>query len=636
MSSFCLPLLETKKFLEALKDGSLNLKELSNIEDSSTRRKIFAEYVGKENAQSVNALFEERLLRKQWDTAMISFIEKTSGLSKEVKNDMLSRIQKMDKILSPKDEEKFLEDLAAKKLGVESVSKEEMTNIANLTLEMETKKRPVMDILGNLQLEGKTAKEINEIAMDKTSDFYSKRIEYGTTLENLKGYVGELKNRRNIKFKDKFDTFSSGKKAIGEELIKGAGTLKAILSTLDNSFFGRQGIKLLLNLRDPKIWAKSFMSSWGKIGKEWAGEDIMKAIRAEIHSRPNALNGNYDRLGMGAGLNVSTEDAFPENFIEKMGGVSKIYKGFETAYNGSALEMRADLADKFIDIAERQGINSKDKVEMEGIGNLIGGMTGRGNVKQGDTLNALFFSARFLRSNFDTLTSHLFDKKATAFTRKEAAKNLAGIVGSIAAILTIAKISGSKIETDPRGTNFGRIDIGGAKFDITGGQGALFVLASRLAGILYSQVSKEPAYTKNSSGELKQINKRDKNGNRAFGAQTGVDLVEDFIENRFSPALGLGVNLLSGELYGGKPITAKNLLKDKAIPLPVQEGMDLVKYFEDKDKVGLLLSFMLFPLGFSSSIPYQDKTKTTKTKTTTTTNQKLTPEQIKRLNSLVK
>lgn len=617
---FCLPLLETKKFLQAIKSGELDLVKLSEITDSAERRAVFEPYVGKENAQAVNALFEQKLLMKDWQQAMIGFIKKAGNMNPVIKRDLIAKIEKMEKVLSPTEEGMLFQDLAAKKLGLETISKGEMANIVDLSSKVSESKTPTQTIVDTLKNEGKTNDEINLIAQDVNSELFKARSEYGLALENLREYIGELKSKQMFSSEKLLKEPKQTLAYIKENPIQGAkdvlymtaSNLKSIIATLDNSFFGRQGIKMLLSIRNADIWAKNSLSSWNIIGKELMGQDTAKAIRAEVYSRPNALNGKYDALGSGSGLRVNQEEAFPGEALKKVPGIKRIFNAAENAYNLSALRMRADYADRLIQMAEDNGINTLDKLEMSGIGNLVGSMTGRGKIKflneSGQKYaNALLFSPKFLKSNFDTLTAHMFDTDATPFVKKEAAKNLASIVGSLAVVLAISKMINNKsVDQDPHSSRFGKIKIGATTFDLTGGMGGIATLASRL--LIPKKINGEwKLYTKDQyTDKIKPLNLTNKDGSKKYGATTGMDVFNNFWEGKVSPSAGIIRDIWNGQHFDGTPVTPGSIISKNVIPLPIQTSQDLLS---NPDAAPFLFAMIADGLGISTFTPTPKKKK---------------------------
>jgi hypothetical protein len=130
MAAFCLPPLFANKFIKALQDGTIDIEKMALME-SGDRRALLAGVVGAENAREVNAMFEKKLLLKNWQRGMISWIKGASGMTKPAQRDMVNRVLNMKDILSPADKKTFLTDYATKKLGVD-VTAEESNKIMEL------------------------------------------------------------------------------------------------------------------------------------------------------------------------------------------------------------------------------------------------------------------------------------------------------------------------------------------------------------------------------------------------------------------------------------------------------------------------------------------------------------------------
>lgn len=568
---WCLVKEKADKIKTMLKSGKINPDKLAKM--TSKERRAFFNSFGEENAKKINALFESKLLLKNQKRGMITWAKKISGISKDAKRDILSRINRLDKVLDVNEEKKFLEDLASQRLGVDVTQKEAKT-IYKLAQD----------------IEGKLAK-IPEDAPVKSKE----RIEYGMSKVVFEKYFNELKKGTPSLVKWMTDYLKNPSKII----IELAGATKSMLATLDNSFFGRQGLKVLFN--SPIIWSKAFVKSFADFSKALVKIDAMDMIKADAYSRPNAINGKYKMGKFDIGEIV--EEAFPSSIPEKIPLLGRVFKGSENAFMGAALRMRTDLADKYIKMAGNQGVDVASKKELEAIGRLVNSMTGRGNIGRldvfGKEINAMFFSIKFLKSNFDTLTMHLFDKGATKFTKKQAAKNLFKITAGIAGTLTLAELMfPGSVETDPRSVDFGKIKIGDTRFDITGGMGSLFVLANRLRPT--KREGEWGFWTKSSTtGENYKLN------SKKYGARTALDMVEDFFENKFSPLAGLGRDILKGEHFGGENIAAKTILRNLTFPLSVQSMQELLA---NKNSAPLLQSLILEGLGIGTQT-YSEKKK---------------------------
>ena len=570
--AWCLVKEKATEIRQMLKNGKINPGKLADM-TSAERRKFFNSF-GEDNAKRINALFEGKLLLKNQKAGMITWAKSISGISKPAKRDIISKINRLDEVLNPKTEAKFLEDLASQKLNVD-ITSEEAKTIYKLAQDIET-----------------SLKKIPENSPIKSKE----RLEYGTAKVMFEKYFNELK-KGNLSAKEWVKEYIKNPSKI---IFGVAGATKSMLATLDNSFFGRQGIKVLYS--NPKIWVKSFIKSFADFSKALFKIDAMDMIKADVYSRPNAINGKY-KVGK-FDIGEIVEEAFPSSLPEKIPILGRFFKGSETAFSGAALRMRADLADKYIKLANKQGLDTLNKEEMEGIGHLVNSMTGRGSIGRlgvfGKEINAAFFSIKFLKSNFDTLTMHLLDKKATKFVKKEAAKNLFKITAGIAGTLTLAELLfPDSVELDPRSVDFGKIKIGNTRFDVTGGMGSLFVLANRLRP---TKIDGEWGFwTKSStSGEYYKLN------SKKYGARTALDMLEDFFENKFSPLAGLGRDILKGEHFGGEDITPQSIIRNLTFPLSVQSMQELLA---DKDSAPLFISLIMEGLGFSTQTYSKKKKK---------------------------
>lgn len=566
--TWCLIKEYADKFRAALKDGTINPTKMAEM-SSAERREFLAEYVGEENAQNVNALFESKLLLKNQKAGMVTWAKRVVGITQARKNDILTRIERLQEVLDPAEGEQFLQDLASQRLKIE-VTQEEAKAIADMS-------KRVTETKSKANEEGVFPSE-------------QARLEYGAAKVALENYVNDLKlSAKKVTWKE-----APVRKAAETVFDTLPSISKSLLASMDNSFWGRQGIKVLLNTRTADLWTKNFVKSFGDIGKTLKGMDQMDAIKADIYSRPNAVNGKYKAGGYQ--LDVLSEEAYPSSLPEKIPAFGRLFKASEVAYNAAALRLRADLADRYIAKAEEQGINTYDKEQAKGIAHVVGSMTGRGSLgavtpQTARKLNVLFFSAKFLKANFDTLTAHQFDKKATPFAKKQAAKNLLNITLTLASIFTLAKlIDPESVDEDPRSTNFGKIKLFGHWVDITGGMAGLVTLAMRLVPTWHD--GKLSFWYKSASGNWHDLNSGD------YGRMNALDVFEGFFENKLSPAAGVMRDIWKGEDFNGEPLTVSGVTKGVTIPLPLQ---NINALRQDPNTSWLLGSIILDQLGFSTS-----------------------------------
>ena len=579
MKRVCLPKTERDDFINALKSKDITIEQLYKL-TSAERNAVIKKYVGEDFASLINARFERAMLSKQ-KSAMSNWIKTTVSAKDPIRRDMLKKVERIKEALTTGQESDFLSDLAEQKLGI-GVTQEEAEAIVAL-------KKNVDDL---------------KIKIDPNSPLRSEdRMAYGFAVDRFKTFVGDLKldaDKLTIRERAKPGNWF-------KDMVDLAGTAKSLIATLDNSFIGRQGIKVLLN-GDYKIWGDTVTTSFKLMGKELIAKSpkgmfsspddaVMSSLRADIYSRPNALNGKYAAAKNGYGLGQFHEEAFPTSFPAKIPLFGRLFKASETAFTGSAIKMRAELADAVIAAAEKNGIDMLDERQATAIGSLVMTLTGRGELQGlasiGDKLNVLMFAPRFLKSNFNTLTAHMFDKTMTPYARREAAKATLRIAGSIGSILTVADmLNPGSVEWDPRSTNFGKIRIGNHRYDITGGMAGLVTLASRVTPLgtfhngewgYWTKSGASGIYTKMSTGD--------------FGEQTALDTFENFFEGKLAPLPAALRDIWKGTKYSGDKPTFVNTITGLTVPISVQILQEELKKGNDD----ILFAMIAEGLGFSAT-----------------------------------
>jgi hypothetical protein len=563
--AWCLIKSEEQKFRKALVEKKINPFVIQSM-TSEERRSLFSEFVSEENAKNINSLYESKLLAKNQQKGFENWVKRSLGMTPEIKRDMVSKIERLNElgVLNPQELADFKEDMARTRLGLGITFKEAKT-------------------INTLAEERTLARE----KWNKDTGWSSKkdRIQYGIRQVMLENYVNDLKlQSQKINFKE------NPILATTEAVKSIPSVMKSLMASLDNSFFGRQGIKNLFgSIEQKKIWARTFAKSFKDIGMEIANKKIdglepMDLIRADVYSRDNSINGKYKAGNYRIG--VLNEEAFPTSLPERVPLLGRLFKASETAFTGGALRMRADLADLLIAKAEKAGVNTLNPEQARGIGNLVGSLTGRGSLGKGETiadeLNVLLFSARFFKSNIDTLTAHQFDKKATPFVKSEARKNLLTIVANLAGILTLAKlIDPEAVDEDPRSTNFGKVRIFGKWVDISGGMRGIITPAARL--IPTKRNGEWGLWQKSAGGDWTNLAKP------KYGQRDGLDLLLDsFFLNKLAPVAAILRDALRGEMFGGEPFDIKKSITNSITPLSIQKFNDV-----KDEKFGVITGVMI-------------------------------------------
>ncbi len=571
--------------MKAVKDGRLHPDKLKDAESSEKRRELLASVVGKDNAESINTLFERQLLLKNQQKAMISFIKEAGGLKPEIDRSMIARVEKMTEVLNPKSQTAFLEDLVAHKLG--------------LTVDMDTAAN--ISELARMAKEKRIAMEAGERRAQDSDKATPTELEYGRAAVAFDNYLTDLKKAAQK------ETFAEMLSSAGKDPVNAArrfvtgiaGTAKAIGSSMDNSFIGRQGIQLFFKgITGDKAswlaWKDTFFKSFKIIWDTFGGKPVMDELKAIMVSDPDYKI--MKKMGVAIG---TIEEMYPVSWPGKIPlGVGKAFEASENAYNGSAYYMRYRVAKSYLEVARNSGIDLADSFELQSIGKLVNSLTMRGDTgskrQQPGFINNVFWSPKMMKASIDILTAHQFDTNMSKFARKQAAINLLRIVGGTAIVLGIAKvIDPDSVELDSRSSDFGKIKVGNTRFTVNPLAGYV-VLASRII----TRSSKSSV-----TGEVADLSLK------GFGKQTVFDALVNFMSNKTSPAATQVVSYLKNESRRDrkKPFSATEAAVNLTTPLPIQNVFELA---HDPESANLLLGMIADGLGISTQT-YSEFSNTT-------------------------
>ena len=563
---WCIPKHVSQQFLDKIRSGEITPEKLISM-SSKERNEYFSKIFGDVNAPKVNSLFESKLLLKGQQQGIINWAQKIGGLKPEMKSDLLSRVNKMDKILTPETEGKFLADLAEHKLGATVTMKQagdlmELARVAN-------DKKPAVEKM--------YADKPDYDVSNETSAERDIRMEYGRARDSFNQYYSDLKTetvRKEVK-----EYFNP--KNWAEGISNVAGFSKAMIASLDNSVIGRQGWRTLTS--SPEIWLKNSKQSFVDIVQTFGGKNVMAEVRADILSRPNAMNGLYKKQKLAVGV---VEEMFPTHIPSQVPVLGKAFKASETAFTAWQYRTRADVFDKVVDIANKSGAS------IEGLGSYVNALTGRGNLGTGEAslkaLNNILFSPRFIASHFQVMTAAV-DPNVSPLVRKLAAVNMAKNVIAMASVLGIAKaLDPDSVEFDPRSSDFGKVKVGNTRFDVTGGAASLYTLIARIA----------TSKTKNTrTGILSQLNTGD------YGSATYSSVISNFLKNKTSPLARAVIDIAEGKNFKGEKVdlSAKSLAKEAVglvTPIPLS---NVAGSLNDPKAAPLVATVLLDSLGIGTN-----------------------------------
>ena len=123
---------------QADKLKKIDIKEISLME-SQDRLGIFSKIIGEEKAGWLNAHFERDLILKNQKEGMLKWAKETE-MKEKFRQEIIRKISKLEKALSLKEEEAFLEELSRLTLGLE-LTEEEVRTIFDLSQKVEEAKK---------------------------------------------------------------------------------------------------------------------------------------------------------------------------------------------------------------------------------------------------------------------------------------------------------------------------------------------------------------------------------------------------------------------------------------------------------------------------------------------------------------
>ena len=515
--AFCLIKPLAEQFKKDLKDGTLNPDKLYDMSTPERRAFFGSRYGGETNGREINGLFESKMVLKDFKKGAIDWAKQVSGLKPEVRRDFLARVEKLDHVLNPGEEELFLQDLVSKKVGTE-VTYEQAQKINEL------------------------AKKAEEAKADMSTE--AKRVEYG------KAY---------LEFKDYVDSISPNSVTLADNIFGLARSIK-VIGDLGMPF--RQGWGMISRPQ----WATAF----GSMFKYLMSEKYFQGLRSDIVSRPNYLNGAYKKAGLRLGPLLSQKVAQrEEDWMTTYAGKLPIVKNIERANIGFIYKLRADVFDLLHESAELSGENVKDPEVLHQLANVVNDFTASGNLGENDQfanlapkLNATFFSARKISATINMMNPKRY-VTGSPTARKAAQRQLIGSLMLSAAFLGIAAAFGAKVETDPNSSDFGKFVVGKYHVDVTGGNATYATLLKRII------TGKSKSSTTGKETKL----------GTGYKGQTRADLMVNFTRNKLAPLAAVVADyffqtdqpdLLRGEF------TVKNELRNTFEPMLINDFIDLV------------------------------------------------------------
>jgi len=521
--AYCLPQDATKKFIEALKSGTINPDKMVSM-SSDERRTFFEGIVGKNDAAEVNAQLEAKLLLKDQKTGMVTWAKKITGITEAQRSDLVSKINKMDRILNASDKQSFLADLASKKLKTE-VTFEEAKNIAKLSKKGQD-----------------TKTELQKDPFNK-----AKQIAYGRSVMDISDYVDSLKPSGGLK----------------NTLINIANIPKtALTSILHFSAPFVQGWGMLST--------KSFYEAAGQMFKYFVSDKSFKDLQASIIGHPDYKFAQDGKLGItriGDKLN-DREEAIQSNLLQKIPVLGKLVTASSRGFTGFLNYLRFDRFTKLLASARLNGedVNLGSR-NLKDIANVVNDFTGRGHLPFGldrstALLNTMFFSPRKIAATMEMFNPVRYvDPRISPTAKMAALRQLTGSIVVTASVLELAHLAGASVNLNPTAQNFMKAKFGNTTLDMTGGN-AIYV---RLLARLFTGKSTS------ASGKIYDLT------SGKYGGETRADVAISYFRDKLAPLAGSVANLLYGKNPIGQPVTLGSEVAGNLTPIVISEFINLMQ-----------------------------------------------------------
>ncbi len=362
-------------------------------------------------------------------------------------------------------------------------------------------------------------------------------------------------------------------------------TPRTIMASCDLSYGLRQGLFAAPRYRT------QFFDSFKKQFSWFKSEEAFQASQEAITRNKwygLAVEGELSFTEMDS-LMGAREEAFMGQWAEKIPIVGKMVRASGRAYTGFANKFRMDIFSTLMEDAEKLGMNPTKNMDMvKAVADFVNTATGRGKLpggleRAGPVLNAMFFSPRLMASRLNLLMPVRFIV-APSLVRKEYLKSLLTYAGTMTTVLTVAKLGGADVESDPRSSDFGKIKIGNTRFDIMGGFQQYIRMAAQLITGKYISSTTGKEYT---LGE-------------GYKPLTRYDILMRQIESKEAPVLSFITDILRQQDYAGQPVSVVKEIATRFYPMMISGLVDVAR---DDPKLLPLAALSIFGVGMQTYEP---------------------------------
>lgn len=354
---------------------------------------------------------------------------------------------------------------------------------------------------------------------------------------------------------------------------------RTMMSFMDMSAVLRQGA--VMTIAHPFAASKAFAKSVRFVLKPKDFADYFKYVLPNEEYYPQ-MKRSWLAITDPSNANLGTrEEAFISRKMHKLPIIGQMIRASERSYVGYLTKMRVDLFKDWMEVLKNdEGFDpyaepgTPSGKTMEAVAEVVNTFTGRGEFwKKGGNwqgpANALLFSPRLVLSRLRALdpTWYYTLWKSNPAVAKKAIGDMMKYVGVGLTILLLARLLGARVNANPYSSDFGKVRLGNARWDIWGGhQQYVRALFQILGGRIQN----------NETGVVEKLG-------RSYGKRTRWDVAIDFTAGKFSPVPSLLVDAMKGRTFDGEPFNWPMGLAERVYPLYMQ---DIVDAAEDNGLIG--------------------------------------------------
>ncbi|HEV7889429.1 MAG TPA: hypothetical protein VGP08_02265, partial [Pyrinomonadaceae bacterium] len=338
--------------------------------------------------------------------------------------------------------------------------------------------------------------------------------------------------------------------------------LPKVKAGFDLSATGRQGLAQVA--AHPSYLKEAFAHQV----KAFASEDAFNDFAQAIRNRPDFELMNDSGLFLSS-VGPEAEEAFASNLAQKIPGV----RASDRAYSAALDSIRTQAWDNYTGSLPA---HLKDNPEtLKAVSELINISTGRGVVpildrsalgkKVIDALNVPFFSPRNTASKFNLISpARLAKNMMSAETRPVALLQLRDAsrgLTSLGTTLGLLHLAGLDVSVNPYSSDFGKVRVGKAIYDLTGGEG----------------------YTVRYLAQMARTAANEARGKRIPKGAGLTELTRRYLRTQLQPLAATGADWWTGKTIDGRKVTTASAALNLITPFVVD---DVIKGFQAEGWLG--------------------------------------------------